>query len=170
MVNYQEGKIYRIVNDVNDYQYIGSTAQKYLSSRMTTHCFASKTNGSPFYTAMRDIGVKCFKILLVKSFPCNSKLELEAEEFKIMDKLKNKGVHLYNSTINRQPSNSTKQKIGDANRNRGCINYNLSKRSWLFIWYVDGKKRARQFSTKRWGGEWSARKMCEYLQKLTYPQ
>ncbi len=35
-VNYQNGKIYTIVNDVNDTIYVGSTTQVYLSTRMSS--------------------------------------------------------------------------------------------------------------------------------------
>lgn len=37
MVNYKNGKIYKIVSRYTDMIYIGSTTKKYLSDRMYTH-------------------------------------------------------------------------------------------------------------------------------------
>jgi hypothetical protein len=37
MVNYAEGKIYKIVNNIDDKCYVGSTTKKYLSQRMDKH-------------------------------------------------------------------------------------------------------------------------------------
>ena len=37
MVNYQQGKIYKIVDKTNNNIYIGSTAEKYLSKRLQKH-------------------------------------------------------------------------------------------------------------------------------------
>ena len=37
MVNYKNGKIYKIISDKTDKFYVGSTAQLYLSTRMATH-------------------------------------------------------------------------------------------------------------------------------------
>jgi hypothetical protein len=88
MANYQKGKIYKIINDVNDQVYIGSTTQA-LSCHMSTHCSNARNRcgNSYFYSKMRQIGVEHFKIVLVKDFPCNSTAELEAEEYKCSQEL-----------------------------------------------------------------------------------
>ena len=72
MVNYQLGKIYKIVNDVNDKFYIGSTAEPYLSNRMSGH--RQKHNKC----MSKNIGVdlKECSIILIENYPCKDKPEL----------------------------------------------------------------------------------------------
>lgn len=84
MVNYQLGKIYKIVNDVNDKFYIGSTAEKYLSNRMSTH--RQKHNGC----MSKNIGVdlKHCSIILIENYPCKDKPELRRREREYFDKYK----------------------------------------------------------------------------------
>ena len=63
MVNYSDGKIYRIVNTENETVYIGSTCQA-LSRRLATH--KHRGNGN--------------KIVLVKECPCENNEQLRREE------------------------------------------------------------------------------------------
>jgi len=63
MVNYSDGKIYRIVNTENETIYIGSTCQA-LSRRLATH--KHRGNGN--------------KIVLVKECPCENNEQLRREE------------------------------------------------------------------------------------------
>ena len=72
MVNYQNGKIYKIINENNEVIYIGSTVQE-LSQRYTTH-----THKSPNH-----------KIILIEKNPCNSKEELIKREQEIIDEYPN---------------------------------------------------------------------------------
>jgi hypothetical protein len=94
MPNYQEGKIYKIVNDVNDQVYIGSTTQA-LIKRFRCHCSNAKNSifaTSYFYDKMREIGIQHFRIELIKLYPCASKEKLETEEFRVsqeMDSVRN---------------------------------------------------------------------------------
>jgi len=78
MVNYQNGKIYKIVNDTIGMVYYGSTAEKNLSSRMAKHRNACKKKINSTYEKWGYI--KDCKIFLVESFPCETKYELEARE------------------------------------------------------------------------------------------
>ncbi len=74
MVNYQNGKIYKIYNDTipNKYYY-GSTTQ-ILTKRLYHH--KSKKNN----TSSKILKNENMKIVLVELFPCNSKMELEKRE------------------------------------------------------------------------------------------
>lgn len=78
-VDYKEGKIYKLTSEHTEKIYIGSTTQKYLSSRLSTHkgqytrC-ENKTN-SKYLFELGDV-----KIELLECFPCNSKDELHARE------------------------------------------------------------------------------------------
>ena len=68
MVNYRNGKIYRIVNVQNETIYIGSTGQS-LANRLSTH--AHKGNGN--------------KIVLIKACPCSCREELVREEQQVIE-------------------------------------------------------------------------------------
>src|SRR5690606_24292463 len=79
VANYQDGKIYEIVNLLTLVVYIGSTAVP-LDRREKEHQNYSKWCNKPLYVAMRNDGQHNFAMRLVKNFPCNSRKELEAEE------------------------------------------------------------------------------------------
>ena len=82
MVNYQNGKIYKIVNDVNDDIYIGSTCNP-LWSRFACHKSYTKLEqqkNRKLYKTMLEIGVEHFKIILIEVFKCDTKDELRARE------------------------------------------------------------------------------------------
>ena len=112
-VNYQDGKIYTLVNDVNDTIYVGSTAQKYLCNRKSGHVRKAQdiTRTSPVYTAMRTLGSDHFKIVLHHSFPCNSKDELVAEEHRTLDAMIASGKQVYNAMIQGKPDQQTREKL-----------------------------------------------------------
>ena len=78
MPNYQEGKIYKIYNTVNDDIYIGSTTQK-LRERISGHRRAinhPKKHHLPLYKAFREHGVDNFFIELIEKCLCNDVDEL----------------------------------------------------------------------------------------------
>jgi len=79
MPDYQNGKIYKIINDdLPNLIYYGSTTQKRLSRRMATHrCQAIKPNPTKS-KILFESGTP--KIILVELFPCNSKEELYKRE------------------------------------------------------------------------------------------
>jgi group I intron endonuclease len=109
MVNYHLGKIYRIVNSVNSIEYIGSTVRPHLSQRMGGH--QSNARGRPdcpLHQAMKDVGIGNFTIKLIQLYPCNSKDELEAEEYRLIKLALQNGQQLYNTMIDRKHSEETK--------------------------------------------------------------
>ena len=69
MPNYQNGKIYKIIDSENQIIYIGSTTQKLLCSRFSTHTHRGKGN----------------KIILLELCPCNSREELVKKEQDYID-------------------------------------------------------------------------------------
>ena len=79
MPNYQNGKIYKIVNDdLPDLIYYGSTTLK-LCDRIKTHKYYSKKkNKGGSGSLLFKIGKP--KILLVENFSCNTKEELLKRE------------------------------------------------------------------------------------------
>ncbi len=78
MVNYQNGKIYKIQSESTNLIYIGSTTQKYLTSRLTKHKEDLKTGH--YVSSSEILKFKDAKIILIELFPCNSKEELQARE------------------------------------------------------------------------------------------
>ena len=89
MTNYQEGKIYKIYNTINDEIYIGSTTQK-LCERMAQHR-SKHRNECPValvYKAFNEHGVENFFIELVEKCPCNDKDELRKKEGEYIRALK----------------------------------------------------------------------------------
>ena len=81
MPDYQNGKIYKIVNDKLGLTYYGSTTQ-ILSQRMGGHIVAKKRfdNGKcPNMTSFQLLDGNQ-KIYLVEKYPCNDKNELERRE------------------------------------------------------------------------------------------
>lgn len=82
--DYSKGTIYKIVNDIDDKIYIGSTTQP-LHKRFYEH----KKNATilmkdtEFCEEMRKKGVGHFKILLIEYYPCENKGQLEAKEYEI---------------------------------------------------------------------------------------
>ena len=90
MPNYQEGKIYKIYNTINDDIYVGSTTQK-LCERMREHRSSSNDKYKkhyPIYKEFSEHGVENFFIELIEKCPCNDKDELRRTEGKYIRGLK----------------------------------------------------------------------------------
>lgn len=118
--DYSLGKIYKIINSVNDKVYIGSTTRKYLSSRMSNHRADAKrcANFGKLYRAMNKIGSDKFSIELIEDYSCESKAELEAREYSIMKKYKKNSTELYNSTSGDGHSEETKEKMRKSHKGK----------------------------------------------------
>ena len=107
VVDYQNSKIYKIINDaLPELVYYGSTVNT-LSKRFGQHKKKSNICSSK---QLFDCDVKP-QIFLVESFPCNSKIELNARE----------RWHIENNVcINKQIPNRTKKEWCE--NNKGKIN------------------------------------------------
>ena len=78
MVDYQNGKIYRLVHgDVTFY--VGSTATP-LRKRKNSHKCDTKRKDYPVQKYIRKIGLENFRIVLIEEYPCANKDELTARE------------------------------------------------------------------------------------------
>jgi hypothetical protein len=106
MIDYKNGKIYKIVSEITDEIYVGSTTQKYLSSRMAQHRgdYRKYKKGyarpdgrkteycSSFIIVEKDPNAK---IIFIANAPSESKAELEAierEHMKTIDNVINKNL------------------------------------------------------------------------------
>lgn len=91
MVNYQNGKVYRLVCNVTGLQYVGSTTEP-LSKRKAGHIGQFKywmKGGSHchFYTSFKVIQGGNVDIVLLENAPCNNKEELLRAERKWIEQL-----------------------------------------------------------------------------------
>jgi len=80
MPDYSKGKIYKILNTIDDNVYVGSTVET-LSLRMAKH--RSHVKARPhfkLYEHMNELGVENFYIELIENCPCNDIYELRARE------------------------------------------------------------------------------------------
>jgi arsenate reductase-like glutaredoxin family protein len=83
MIDYQLGKIYKIICNVTGKQYIGSTCELTIEKRLRTHKndYKRYVNGKHKYTTSFEIiENENYKIVLVENYPCNNKCELHARE------------------------------------------------------------------------------------------
>jgi len=154
MVNYKNGKIYKIVSDNTDKIYIGSTTQKYLSTRLSTHV-------SHFKDANRKQSEKClshkileagnYRIILIESYPCESKDELRAREQYHIELNKdhvvnNQRAHLSNT---KDITVSCKDDEKEYNRQRYANNKNSFSQA-ARAYYQKNKEACKARSSKLW--------------------
>jgi len=84
MVNYKNGKIYKLICHNTGLTYVGSTTKQYLSQRLANHVSTYKrfTDGKPqtYLTAFNVLEGGNYSIELIERFPCESSDELTARE------------------------------------------------------------------------------------------
>ena len=83
MVNYQNGKIYKIINEDHKIIYIGSTAEYRLSTRYAKHKLKAPNH----------------KIILIENYACNNREELRKREQEVIEEHTNllNEIRAYNS-------------------------------------------------------------------------
>lgn len=89
MVDYSQGKVYRLVCNLTGLVYVGSTAQS-LSQRLGGHRADYKKNlagKKPFITCFKVMEGGNYSIILLERFPCESREELEARERDFMEQM-----------------------------------------------------------------------------------
>ena len=76
MPNYNNGKVYKLVNNIDNFIYIGSTTCS-LSKRMSIHrSHAQRNHNTNICKHMRKIGIEHFKIVLIEEHSCTNKDQL----------------------------------------------------------------------------------------------
>ena len=76
MNRYHNGKIYKLVNSVNDKIYIGSTALP-LTKRLSTHKADARYKPERrVYTELNTVGWANVRIIQIEEFKCETKNEL----------------------------------------------------------------------------------------------
>ena len=101
MVNYELGKIYKIVCNLTGKVYVGSTCETTVAKRLSKHFDAYKRylkGNYRYVSSFEVISENCYEIVLIENFPCVSKDELHARErywsnqIECVNKCKNQGI------------------------------------------------------------------------------
>ena len=83
MVNYNQGKIYKIVDNTNGNIYVGSTCEATLAKRLAKHIetFKSYKQGkSSYMSSYKIIQNGNYDIVLLELYPCESRDQLHSRE------------------------------------------------------------------------------------------
>lgn len=83
MVNYENGKIYKLYSLSKNIVYFGSTAEKYLSKRLQHHLAdykKYKNNKKNFITSFKVLECEDYKIELIEEINCNNIDQLRERE------------------------------------------------------------------------------------------
>ena len=91
MSNYQNGKIYKIIDNTNDNIYVGSTTQKTLARRLDNHRghYKNYLEGKGRKCMSYDIIINNdYKIILIEDYPCDNRDQLRMREQYWIDKTK----------------------------------------------------------------------------------
>ena len=133
MPDYQQGKIYKIECNVTGKVYIGSTCEPILARRLAQHVgnYKCYLNGKSNYVTSFDVLQNGnYDIVLIESYPCNSKDELHARERyhtnnkDCVNKIKNQGMtnELGEKEYNKQYHENNKDMIhAKKNEKHMCI-------------------------------------------------
>lgn len=79
MNKYEHGKIYKLVNTIDDDIYVGSTHHP-LVRRLCLHKSHGKRRNSRVYSHLNEIGFDNVRIELIEEYPCTCRKELEDRE------------------------------------------------------------------------------------------
>lgn len=85
MVNYRNGKMYRVVCNITGKQYVGSTTTP-LSKRLGSHVSQYKNNGT-YYSVFEVLENGNYEIILIEEYPCDTKEQLLRRERYWVDEL-----------------------------------------------------------------------------------
>ena len=88
MVNYNNGKIYKLVNSIDDQIYIGSSCTR-LSDRKSQHKVTSRRHPNrSVYKHLNLVGWENVEIILIENVNCNNKEQLHSRERHYIELLK----------------------------------------------------------------------------------
>jgi group I intron endonuclease len=80
--NFNNGKIYKITNNINNEVYVGSTCD-ILRKRFVRHTIDmrnEKNKHRPLFKLMNELGTDIFRIDLIEAYPCDDKQALRQRE------------------------------------------------------------------------------------------
>ena len=98
MVNYKNGKIYKLISDQTDKIYIGSTCSelhKRLYQHKKSYTYWKHSFGKGYISSIELIKEGEVEIVLIENYSCNDKNELHAREKYWIEQNKDKIVNKY---------------------------------------------------------------------------
>jgi group I intron endonuclease len=172
---YKNGKIYKIVNDINDQLYIGSTCLP-LSKRLYNHKKECEREGSSqrqLFVLAREHGWSHFRIRLIEPYPCDDSEQLRMREQQHIDQLKLHSPQLCLNMQNSYTSEAQKrdnhkalykqyvEKLGREEYNRRCKAYQRQPERVAYKqqWEARHKDRRKEYFRAMyhyqcsWGGD-----------------
>ena len=121
MPDYQNGKIYKILNNVDDEIYVGSTIEA-LGQRMSKHRYSMKKRPHyKLYKHMHELDVENFYIELIENCPCNGVYELRAREGYYIREI---------GTLNKNVAGRTPRECVDIHYNKNIEKYKEYKKQY----------------------------------------
>ena len=137
MTNYQQGKIYAVIDNTNGNKYIGSTTQK-LNVRLSGHMCQYRQ----FKKGTRKKGCASFQILennnyeiiLLEDYPCETRRELEKREQYFLDTVEN--INLKRSFMTKE-DRLAMNRVCDKKRTRNHKPYLKNYRDYRNSWGGD---------------------------------
>jgi len=90
MNKFENGKIYKIVDDSNNNIYIGSTIQKYISTRLSGHRMSYKKyieTNKQYMTSFEILKNNNYHMELIELYPCKNSISLRTRERYWIDQL-----------------------------------------------------------------------------------
>ena len=147
MVNYSEGKIYKIVSDLTDEMYIGSTTEKYLSSRLNGHKYQYRLGINN--TKSGDIlKYPDARIVLIENFGCSTQNGLEAREyFQIKEHIK-QNINV----VNKHMPTRTQKEYYEDNKEAilsKCIEYRATHKDQLKEYWKNYRETHKEVKAAR---------------------
>ena len=138
MPDYQQGKIYNILNTIDDEIYVGSTCET-LSQRMARHRSVLKRNTNCLiYKHMNQLGVEHFYIELIEDYPCERNEQLVKREGEIIRSI---------GTLNKYGTINVKE--NKSGYHRQYHHDNLEKRKYQkHTWYEENKEHIKEYYEK----------------------
>ena len=122
MNKFQNGKIYKITDNVSDMIYVGSTCNT-LQQRLYQHeadYKAFKAEKTNYRTSFKILKNDNYKIELIKFYPCENKQQINLEDGKIIKKYKNNNLNIVNRNIAGQSNKQSSAQYRQSN-SRSCI-------------------------------------------------
>lgn len=133
MPNYQNGKIYKLVSDMTDKVYYGSTTQRLCNRKAKHICNYNlyKKGKYKYLTSFEIVKYDSCQIILCENYPCDSVEKLRAREREYIES---------NTCINKAIPNRTKKEYSKSisenrkvymkeykNNNKDSLSYRLQK-------------------------------------------
>lgn len=155
MVNYQNGKIYKIVSKNTDKIYIGSTARPRLSERMTEHrsdyAYCLQHPEARRCKSFDMLALGDCKIILLESYPCDSKDQLRAREQYYLDIHQKSAINAVKSFVCKTSDITVKHKDNEKEYKRQIYENNKEElKKHYSKYYEDHKEECKARSRKIW--------------------